>query len=150
MARRTIFALLSHAREFHRSLQTIYAGLAQLAHKESVKGFLEQLSRHEQGLEQAVNNLEGDLEVELLHHWIADPPPDSRWHAIRKICFRPDMPLDEVVKLAIHADQLLVELYREVCALPLPDAVREVFRDLLASARQERDHLAYDVKPEAE
>ncbi len=141
MPKETVHTLLAHARELHRSLGVIYGRLEALAHRQRAKDLLDALAHHEHSLSQVLEETESHLTCELLNTWLADPPPESAWHAVRKLRFRPDMDAEEVIGLAASADQLLFDIYREICSLDLPEPVARVFRGLLDAVDAHRDEL---------
>lgn len=142
MAFRTTRSLLDKARACHHELSDIYAQLEAQAEKEQVKRLLDFLKRHELALERSLKEFEDDLPSDILDTWFKNTPSESHWHALSKISFSPQMSVQDVLAMALRADQAFVDVYREIAGLAAPRKVREVFEDLAKNAAGERDHFA--------
>lgn len=137
----TTKALLDKARQFHEELRVIYARLEEISERETVKRVLDHLRRHEAELERGLASFERDLDAGILGTWFKNTPDESRWHFVKQVRFSENLEVEDVVRLAVEADQALISVYRELADLAQAEKVKEVFQQLASLAEAERDHF---------
>jgi rubrerythrin len=72
--------------------------------------------------------------------------PSNNVEKILKNCVvRPNMSVDEVVKIAMDFDDALVELYKDAAREAEEEHVKELFQDLINMENTERQSLARDT-----
>jgi hypothetical protein len=130
--------VLDYGKLVHADLCKLYESLNVESQQERVKMLLDYLSRHERHLEETLSRFEAGSHQDVLDTWLQYAPSINVLKLIGNQTIRPDMSVDEVVKLAVEFDDALVEFYREAadeCGLP---RINEVFLNLIELEKQEK------------
>jgi hypothetical protein len=106
---------------------------------------LDYLSQHEQHLEEALADFEGEAKKQILETWLQYKPSINIEKLIGDQSIQPNMPMDEVTKIAIDFDNALIELYRESAAAIDVPQVKQVFENLLEMENHEKLRFVRDA-----
>jgi hypothetical protein len=138
--------VIEHTRSFHRQLSDYYQALEEKADKQRVKLFLNYLSGHEQNLENALANYEGEVSKDILDDYLQYLPAkdDERTDelAIEETAIERDMSVADVVSLALKYDDYLINLYQDLSERADQPKVKEHFRNLLLLETEARHQMA--------
>ena len=136
--------VLDYVRKFHGQLSEYYDSMSQIAEKERVKMLLDYLSRHEKHIEASVAEFEKDASKNILNTWFQFMPKNFPPDCFEKNGLKPNMSVDEVITVALHFDDCLVELYKVMAKEAEISEVKDLFTTLLKMEQQEERTLARD------
>ena len=134
--------VLEHAREFHQKLGVFYEDLKDSASKERTRALLGYMSRHEKYLDDCLAQYEEQVSDNVLDTYFKYESESDGLSAIAEFEIRPEMEVGEVVAIAMHFDDCLIEFYREMAQRALSEKVREVFENLLVMEQHEQIELS--------
>jgi rubrerythrin len=137
--------VLDHGRKLHAELRKFYDSLNEHKQQDRVRMVLDYLSRHERNLEEALERFEHDARKGILETWMQYAPSDNVEKILKSCVIKPNMSVDEVVKLATDFDDALVELYKDAAREADEEHVKELFQDLINMENTERQSLARDT-----
>ena len=138
--------ILNHARDFHRQVSEFYKRLSDKAEKQRVKMLLDYMSRHESNLERSMAKYQEATSKEVLDTWFQYTHDEDTLALCRDTEFKPDMTVEEVVRVALRLDDCLIKLYREMAARTDCNEAREIFKNLLALEESEKSKLARNAQ----
>ncbi len=138
--------VIDHVRRFHRALSEYFHRLSDQAAIERVKLLLHYLSRHEARLDEALSEYENAASKRILENWFQYTTEKDLFETCQHLEVRPDMSIDDVSELALRWDSCLIDFYREMASCSDCDDVRELFRELLKTAEQDRKRLSRDIE----
>jgi rubrerythrin len=134
--------VLDHARAFHHQVSDLYQRLEDRVEKERVQMLLDYLRRHEKHLEQSLADYEEEASKRILETWFQYTLEEDPSELLSELEVKGDMPVDDVVRLALRLDDYLIALYRNMADhTDIPD-VKEVFTNLLELEQEDEHQIA--------
>ena len=134
--------MLKHARKFHHKLSEFYEDLKDSTDKERTRALLDYLSRHEQYLEDCLEEFQQDVSRNVLDSYFQYGSDASKLSGISDFEIKEEMSVEDVVAAAMHFDACLIRFYREIAQKARSDKVREVFENLLVMEEHEQIELS--------
>jgi rubrerythrin len=134
--------VLKHARKFHHKLSEFYEDLKETTDKERTRALLDYLSRHEQYLEDCLEEFQKDVSRNVLDSYFQYGSDASKLSGISDFEIKEEMSVEDVVEAAMHFDACLIKFYREIAQKARSDKVREVFENLLVMEEHEQIELS--------
>lgn len=134
--------VLKQARKFHHKLSEFYEDLKDTTDKERTRALLDYLSRHEQYLEDCLEEFQKDVSRNVLDSYFQYGSDASKLSGISDFKIREEMSVEDVVEAAMHFDACLIKFYREIAQKARSDKVREVFENLLVMEEHEQIELS--------
>ena len=107
---------------------------------------LDYLSRHERNRELALERFEEGSRQGLLNVWMQYAPPSHVEDLLRDCAIRPDMSVDDVVRIAMAFDNALIELYGGTAEIVEDPHAKEVFVNLVEMEKQEKQRFIRDAE----
>jgi len=133
--------IIDRARLFHQHISELYERLEKVDQKEHVKMLLDYMSRHEKHLAECLEEYEEEMSEKILDTWYKYTPNNKSCEHLENYELKSDMTIDDLVSLAIHLDECLVKLYRDVAENAESDEVRALFASLLKKEEHEEIQL---------
>ncbi len=137
--------ILDEARYFHHQLKAFYDGLHDKVESPHVQLILEYLSRHEERLEDTLENYEESVAKKIADTWFKYTPAIRIDEVIAEIPVKPSMTLDELMTIALQLENCFISLYRHIADQAVSDEVRDVFEKLEKQSIKDRTNLARDL-----
>jgi rubrerythrin len=134
--------VLNQARRFHHKLSEFYEDLKDSTDKERTRALLDYLSRHEQYLEDCLEEFQQEVSKNVLDSYFQYGSEDSKLSGISEFEINEEMNVEDVVAAAMHFDACLIKFYREIAQKAHTDKVREVFENLLVMEEHEQIELS--------
>ena len=134
--------VLKQARKFHHKLSEFYEDLKDSTEKERTRALLDYLSRHEQYLEDCLEEFQQDVSRNVLDSYFQYGSDASKLSGISEFEIKDEMSVEDVVAAAMHFDACLIKFYREIAQKARSDKVREVFENLLVMEEHEQIELS--------
>ena len=134
--------VLKQARKFHHKLSEFYEDLKTSTDKERTRALLDYLSRHEQYLEDCLEEFQQDVSRNVLDSYFQYGSDASNLSGISEFIIKDEMSVEDVVAAAMHFDACLIKFYREIAQKARSDKVREVFENLLVMEEHEQIELS--------
>ena len=141
MASETVGDILERVRRFHRELSEFYQRVEDLAEKERVKLVLEFLHRHEIYLDESLGKYEKDASKGVLNTWFQSTPEMEIGECFDEAQIKPDMSVEDVLRLAMRFDKCVIELYTSLAEQSVSEDVRTLFRSLLEMGKTEEHQV---------
>ncbi|HSR88461.1 MAG TPA: hypothetical protein VLL07_05865, partial [Pontiella sp.] len=123
--------VLNQARKFHHKLSEFYEDLKDSTDKERTRALLDYLSRHEQYLEDCLEEFQQDVSRNVLDSYFQYGSDAANLRGINEFEIKDEMSVEDVVAAAMHFDACLIKFYREIAQKAHSEKVREVFENLL-------------------
>lgn len=148
MSFETVKDVLDHVREFHGKLSALYKRLGEKRQKERVRIILDFLSSHEKHLENSLGEYETEVSKRILNTWLQFPPPPELLNRCQSLTIDEDreFSVDDVVDLALEVDRCLIDLYGNMAESAEIDNIKELFENLLNTAKQRSMDLVRDAQ----
>jgi rubrerythrin len=137
--------ILDYVRGFHKRLSDFYHQLSDEVEKPRVKMLLDYMSLHEKHFQEDLAAYEEGAPRKVMDTWFQGTPDRSILELYEDIQIRPDMSLNEVVRLAFEVDDSLIEFFRGMVECTECQEVRELFINLLEAEEQEKHRLTRSV-----
>lgn len=135
--------VVDHTRNFHHQLSEFYEKLKRETERERVKMLLDYLSRHEKHLEETLAQYEDDVSEKILDAWFQYVPEEEDQDlSPEKLHVKPDMSVEDVIRMALQLDDYLVKLYEGMVERANFPEVREAFLNLLELEKQEQHQVS--------
>ena len=134
--------VLKQARKFHHKLSEFYEDLKDTTDKERTRALLDYLSRHEQYLEDCLEEFQQDVSRNVLDSYFQYGSDASNLSGISAFEIKDEMSVEDVVAAAMHFDACLIKFYREIAQKARTEKVREVFENLLVMEEHEQIELS--------
>ncbi len=137
--------VLEYGQKIHADLQSFYRSINDEKQQTRVKMLLDFLSGHELHREEALADFEGRAKKQILETWLQYKPSIDIEKLIGDQSIQPNMPMDEVTKIAVDFDNALIELYRETAAGTDIPQVKQLFENLLEMENNEKLRFVRDA-----
>ncbi len=134
--------VLKQARKFHHKLSEFYEDLKDSTDKERTRALLDYLSRHEQYLEDCLEEFQKDVSKNVLDSYFQYGSDASNLSGISEFVIKDEMSVEDVVAAAMYFDACLIKFYREIAQKARSNKVREVFENLLVMEEHEQIELS--------
>lgn len=138
--------VLDYGIELHSQLRVLYNDLARESEQERVKMVLDYLGRHERTRAEAMRRFEETPHGGSLDVWLQYAPTREIETMLADCRIRPDMTVDDVVKVAMGFDNALIEIYREAVREADDPKVKAIFEDLVKMEEQEKQRFIRDAE----
>ncbi|QJD28555.1 ferritin family protein [Methylococcus geothermalis] len=140
--------VLDHGKALHDQIRNYYETLKQQADNSQIrlKMALDYLSRHEDEQKEMLERFEENARSAILDTWLQFAPSDHVEELLANAAPRPDMTVDEVVKMACAFDDALVTLYKEAAAEMDDPKARDVFNNLAEASEKEKQRIIRDTQ----
>ncbi|BBA33652.1 hypothetical conserved protein [Methylocaldum marinum] len=138
--------VLDYGIQLHGQLTDLYDSLNQQNDQARVKMLLEYLSRHERNREQAMQRFENGSRKGILNFWLQYSPGSNVDQLLKKCSVRPDMSVDDVIKIAMDFDNALIELYKGAAIIVDDPRAKEIFANLAEMEEQEKHRFIRDAE----
>jgi hypothetical protein len=126
-------------------MQVFYERLHEKDEKQKVKMLLDYLSRHEKHREETLARYEEEASKKVMEMWFKYIPKNLCPECFENISIRSNMSVDDVIGIAMHFNNCLVELYMSLIENTSGNEVRNVFICLLERMKKEKMNLARDA-----
>ena len=134
--------LLDQVRDFHGQLAGYYDGLSDHADMTRVKLLLDYISSHERNLQASLAAYEESASRQVMETWVDCRHAEEILATCEHTPLSPELSVDGVTRVAMDVDACLMRFYEEVAGQAETDAVRDVFRNLIAVEQGELRRLA--------
>jgi rubrerythrin len=132
--------------ELHAQLRTLYGSIGEQAEQERVRMLMDYLSSHERNREEAMQRFGRDPHANVFDVWL-QYAPDARIEQMLKDCvIRPDMSVDDAVKIAMTFDNALIEIYKEAAREAQDTTAKAVFTNLVEMEEREQQRFIRDTE----
>jgi rubrerythrin len=138
--------VLDYGIQLHGQLTDLYDSLNQQNDQARVKMLLDYLSRHEKNREQAMQRFEDESRKSILNFWLQYSPGSNVEQLLRDAAVRPDMSVDDVIKIAMAFDNAMIELYKGAAIIVDDPHAKEVFTNLAEMEEQEKHRFIRDAE----
>lgn len=138
--------VLDYGIELHAQLRTLYSDLSERSDQARVKMVLDYLSRHERNRAEALRRFEQPPHVHCLDVWLQYAPSLEIEQMLKDCVIRPDMSVDDVVKIALRFDNALIEIYKEAAREAEDTNARAIFENLVEMEEKEKQRFIRDVE----
>lgn len=138
----TVKDVVDHSRQLHQDISGLYAKLSEDQTQVRVGMLLEYLKRHEDNLEQSLDQFESDKSQKVLESWLQYTPDQDVSDVLLGLTISDHMSTDQVVDMALKLDDFFIELYQEIIDHSASSSVKVVFQNLLDMEQQEKISMA--------
>lgn len=138
----TVKDVVDHSRQLHQDISGLYAKLSEDQAQVRVGMLLEYLKRHEDNLEQSLDQFESDKSQKVLDSWLQYTPEQDVSDVLVGLTISDHMSTDQVVDMAFKLDDFFIELYQEIIDHSASSSVKVVFQNLLDMEQQEKISMA--------
>lgn len=138
--------VLDYGIELHAQLRTLYSDLSEQSDQARVKMVLDYLSRHERNRAEALRRFEQPPHANSLDVWLQYAPSLEIEQMLKDCAIRPDMSVDDVVKIALQFDNALIEIYKEAAREAEDTNARAIFENLVEMEEKEKQRFIRDVE----
>lgn len=139
------YDIIDCLRSFHQQMKDFYERLHEKDEKQKVKMLLDYLSRHEKHREETLAKYEEEASRKVMETWFKYIPKVLYPDCFENISIRSNMSVDDVIGIALHFNNCLVELYTRLVENTPGNEVRNVFISLLERMKKEKMNLARDA-----
>jgi hypothetical protein len=113
--------------------------MGNVAEQPRVKLLADYMARHEKILERSLAKFEEGASRGVLNTWFKNAPSVATGKCFEGVEIKPDMNIEDVIRIALKLDDCLLELYRSMADAAMAKDVKELFDQLLkAEMREER------------
>lgn len=144
MAFETTKDLLEYLRNYHKKLAGLYERMAEESEQSKVKMLLHFLGRHEAHFDKIIGEYETDAATKVLGTWFKVTP--DRLPRLKGSELTPDMPVDDIMSIALQFDDALIEFCRQLAFEAGSEDVRDLFTSLVNLEQQEERRMAGAVQ----
>ncbi|HYE33830.1 hypothetical protein [Methylocaldum sp.] len=138
--------VLDYGIQLHSELTELYDSLNQQNDQARVKMLLDYLSRHEKNREQAMQRFEDGSRKSILNFWLQYSPGSNVEQLLRDAAVRPDISVDDVIKIAMAFDNAMIEIYKGAATIVEDPHAKEVFTNLAEMEEQEKHRFIRDAE----
>jgi hypothetical protein len=138
--------VLDYGIELHAQLRTLYSDLGEQSDQARVKMVLDYLSRHERNRAEALRRFEQPPHANSLDVWLQYAPSLEIEQMLKDCAIRPDMSVDDVVKISLRFDNALIEIYKEAAREAEDTNARAIFENLVEMEEKEKQRFIRDVE----
>jgi len=139
---KTVKDVVEHSRKLHQQLSKLYKEINQEQTQERVKMLLNYLQRHEEHLQQSLDQFEKDKSQKVLESWFQYTPDQDLSEVLSTIEINDHMDTEEIILIALKLDDYFIQLYEDMVESTSSPTVREVFQNLLDMEQQEKIRTA--------
>jgi len=129
--------LLKRGEQFHQNLAAYYQRLGKEVRRTDVKHVLEYMQRHEEYLEHCFHEYQLDAPKSVRDAWFRAAPTLDLDKMMRDATIDPEMRVDDVIAMALHFDDCLIQLYRQFAEIAVSENLRDALNTLLEMEREE-------------
>ncbi len=137
--------ILESIKSFHSDLSVYYFTLKEKAGDQRTIMMLDYLSRREEYISEYLEKYLHDAKDNILEVWIKYVPwlpNDVFVHCVEELQIVPPLYVDDILDIAMHYDQCLVEFFTVLVNESEDRGAGSVFENLLGAARKEEMKLA--------
>jgi rubrerythrin len=138
--------VLDYGRKLHVELREFYDSVSHGSEQARVKMLLDYLSRHERNREIVLERFETETRQGMLNLWLQYAPPSHVEERLRDCAIRPDMSVDDVLRIAMDFDNALIDLYDGAAKIVDDPHAKAVFANLVEMERQEKQRFIRDAE----
>jgi hypothetical protein len=138
--------VLDYGIELHAQLRSLYDTLSGRSEQARVKMVLDYLSRHERNRAEAMKRFEQDPHASSLDVWLQYAPTLEIEQMLADCAIRPDMSVDDVMKIAMTFDNALIEIYKEAAREAEDTNARAIFENLVEMEEKEKQRFIRDAE----
>lgn len=138
--------VLDYGIELHGELTKLYGKLADRSEQARAKLLLDYLGRHERGRAEALQRFEADPRAGCLDVWLQYAPSPEVERRLADCAIRPDMSVDEVMRVALDFDDALIDIYQEAAREAEDTQARALFENLIAMEEKEKQRFIRDAE----
>lgn len=137
--------IIQSVRSFHDQMRIYYDRLHKNDEKQKVKMLLDYLSRHEKHRDETLAKYEEEASKKVMEIWFKYIPNNISPDCFDNIDIKSNMSVDDVIGIAMHLNNCLLELYTRLVENTPGNEVRDVFNCLLERMKKEKMNLARDA-----
>ncbi|MFO1418995.1 MAG: hypothetical protein U1E83_10035 [Methylotetracoccus sp.] len=137
--------VLDFGKELHAQITAYYERVREQSDQSRVQMLLDYLSRHGHNIEQALDRFEHDAQKAVLNTWLQYAPSAELDQVLKGCAVRPDMSVDELIKIAVDFDNAMIDLYREAAREVDEPVAREALENLIAMEDGEKRLTVYNA-----
>ncbi len=138
MSYSTVKDVLDYSRRLHEHARNLYLQMRDQTQRERVDMMLSLLAAHEETLAEAMTNMQEHTSQKVLQEW-HQFEPGSISEALRNVReLHTDLSVDELVQVALHIDDYLIGLYRQMLSETTSAESRQMFESLIRLEETEK------------
>lgn len=138
MSYSTVKDVLDYSRRLHEHARNLYLQMRDQTQRERVDMMLILLAAHEDTLAQAMSDMQEHTGQKVLNEW-HQFEPGSISDALSNVReLHADLSVDELVQVALHIDDYLIGLYRQMLSETTSADARQVFQSLIQLEEAEK------------
>lgn len=137
--------VLDYGKALHTQMRGYYEQVREQSDQSRVKMLLDYLSRHGHHMEDALDRFEHDAQKAVLNTWLQYTPSVDLDEVLKGCAVDPDMSVDELLKVAVDFDNVLIDLYREAAREVEEPHAREALENLIAMEDGEKRLTVYNA-----
>ncbi len=137
--------VLEYGKDLHKALKALAEKMENQEQKAHVQLLLDYLKRHEDELADSLEEFEQETQQHILDIWLPYPPDPQIERKLQSLAVRPNMSLEEIVKIVMDFEDALIELYKESLNEIDDPHVQEVLQNLVQLEDMEKRRLAMNV-----
>lgn len=138
MSYSTVKDVLDYSRRLHEHARNLYLQMRDQTQRERVDMMLSLLAAHEETLAEAMTNMQEHTSQKVLQEW-HQFEPGSISEALRNVSeLHADLSVDELVQVALHIDDYLIGLYRQMLSETTSAESRQMFESLIRLEETEK------------
>lgn len=141
--------IIDIVQSFHANLSVEFLSLKKDAHDQRSVLLLNYLSSREGKLAKSLSKYLHDSDNQVLKNWVKVVPclpVDVFSHCYSKLDIKPPLYAEDVLDIAIHYDDCLVEFFNALVREANYSETENFFSNLLNNAKKEEKNLARDVQ----
>lgn len=138
--------VLDYGIELHGELTKLYDRLADRSQQARAKLLLDYLGRHEYARAEALQRYEADSHAGRLDVWLQYAPTLEVEQRLADCAIRPDMSVDEVMRVALDFDDALIDIYKEAAREAEDTQARALFENLIVMEEKEKQRFIRDAE----
>lgn len=138
--------ILDYGIELHAQLRVLYNTLGKESDQERVKMLLDYLGKHERNRAEAMKRFEQAPHGRTLDVWLQYAPTREIEQMLVNCVIRPDMTVDDVIKIAMDFDNALIEIYKEAVRESDDPNAKAIFMNLIEMEEKEKQRFIRDAE----
>ncbi len=136
---KTTEELLDQLKDFHSALGASLRRREKAEERELIRALLDHLRGHESRMYAELDRLEQLASRRILNEWHQYTPEWDTERLIEQLRIAEHPEVDDLVRRILYLDQVLLEGYRQLAESSASENVRDLFRNLEETGRNERN-----------
>ena len=146
MAAIQMIDLLKKGEAFHQNLAAYYEQVSHDVDREDVRIILDYMSRHEEYLGHCFEDYEKHAPKAVAEHWFKWVPDTNFAKIMEQASIPHDATVEDVIRLARHFDDCLIQLYQQLVEMSPPGLLRDALGKLLEMEQQQEKLMVRNLQ----